>query len=208
MSKDELMEKIDSLKEELSQLRVAQVSGGAPAKVCMIKVVRKNIARIYTIITYLTREKVREECIRQKKMLPLDLRPQLTRKERLAIPKHLKNKKTPREKRAIAKYPQRKFAVINRRLHLPPEVVKANVKAVLSGKKDSRYRHYLIRKQKALQFMKTNLKHCRYMADWEDATEWKSHRGKDFKEKVEKHLRIRGDTKPSKKEEEAAPKNE
>ena len=102
-------------------------------------------------------------------MLPLDLRPQLTRRERLKLPKHLKNKKTPKQKRAIEKYPQRKFAVINSKLTLPPSVVQANVKAVLSGKRDSRYRHYLIKKQKALRFMQKHMKDCKYMHQWEDA---------------------------------------
>ena len=54
-SKVELMEQVEQLKEELHQLRVAQVSGGAPAKVATIRVVRKNIARIYTIISQITK---------------------------------------------------------------------------------------------------------------------------------------------------------
>merc|ERR1719412_1308677 len=92
-SKMELLEQVEKLKEELHQLRVAQVSGGAPAKVATIKVTRKNIARIYTIISQITKQKVREEYARQGKTdLPLDLRPKLTRKRRLELPKHLKYK--------------------------------------------------------------------------------------------------------------------
>merc|ERR1719189_2513281 len=86
----------------------------------MIRGVRKNIARLLTIITQITKQKVREEYKKRgAKLLPLDLRPKLTRKKRLALPKHLKYKKTPKEKRLIAKFPKRKFAVINRHYTLP-----------------------------------------------------------------------------------------
>lgn len=54
-SKPELLKRIDELKTELHSLRVAQVSGGAPAKVANIRTVRKNIARIHTIISQITR---------------------------------------------------------------------------------------------------------------------------------------------------------
>jgi len=153
-SKSDLMEQVEKLKEELHQLRVAQVSGGAPAKVAMIRTTRKNIARIYTIISQITKQKVREQYQKTgNKLLPLDLRPKLTRRERLALPKHLRNKKTPKQKRLCRKYPKRKFAVIHQDFALPLDVVQSNVKAVLSARKDSRYRHYLIKKQKAIAFM-------------------------------------------------------
>jgi large subunit ribosomal protein L35e len=49
------------LKNELSQLRVAKVAGGAASKIGKIKVVRKAIAKYLTVITEKTRAKVREE---------------------------------------------------------------------------------------------------------------------------------------------------
>lgn len=54
-SKTDLLKQVDELKNELHQLRVAQVSGGAPAKVANIRIVRKNIARIYTVISQMTK---------------------------------------------------------------------------------------------------------------------------------------------------------
>merc|ERR1712083_832873 len=135
-------------------LRVAQVSGGSPAKVLTIRGVRKNIARLLTIITQITKQKVREEYKRQgKKLLPLDLRPKNTKAKRNALPKHLAKKKTPKQKRMSKKYPQRKFAVINRHCVLPQKVVEMNVKHALNMRKDSRYRHYLVRKQRAVLFL-------------------------------------------------------
>ena len=53
--KKDLLKQIDNLRQELHQLRVAQVSGGAPAKVASIRVVRKNIARLCTIVTQMTK---------------------------------------------------------------------------------------------------------------------------------------------------------
>lgn len=49
-SKEELMKQLDDLKNELSQLRVAKVSGqGGPSKLAKIKVIRKAIARTLTV---------------------------------------------------------------------------------------------------------------------------------------------------------------
>merc|ERR1712154_725724 len=145
----------EKLREELHQLRVAQVSGGSPAKVLQIRGVHKNIARLLTIITQITKQKVRAEYKRQgKTLLPLDLRPKTTKAKRNALPKHLAKKKTPKERRLTKKYPQRKFAVINRHCVLPQAVVKMNVKHALSGKKDSRYSHYLVRKQHTYTYKK------------------------------------------------------
>ena len=54
-SKADLLEQVDELRKELHQLRVAQVSGGAPAKVGNIRVTRKNIARVLTVIRQITK---------------------------------------------------------------------------------------------------------------------------------------------------------
>merc|ERR1719384_953596 len=135
----------------------------------MIRGVRKNIARLLTIITQITKQKVREEYQRQgKKLLPLDLRPKTTRVKRLALPPHLKYKKTPKQKRLIAKYPKRKFAVINRHCVLPPKVVEMNVKHALSTKRDSKYRQYLVRKQRAVRFLQRNARDWKHAAQWDE----------------------------------------
>eukprot|EP01084_Bolivina_argentea_P101573 182077_1 len=149
-SKKDLLKQCDDLKKELHQLRVAQVSGGAPAKVANIRTTRKNIARIYTIISQITKQKVREEYKKQQKtLLPLDLRLKLTRRERLRLPNSLRFKKTNRERRLIKKFPRRKFAVIDSSNYLPRNVRRANIKSVLSQKKSpNRYHRYLKKKTK------------------------------------------------------------
>mmetsp|Transcript_45670 Transcript_45670/g.40907 ORF Transcript_45670/g.40907 Transcript_45670/m.40907 type:complete len:192 (+) Transcript_45670:57-632(+) len=155
-SKKDLLTQCDELKKELHQLRVAQVSGGAPAKVANIRTTRKNIARIYTIISQITKQKVREEYKRQKKtLLPLDLRQKLTRRERLRLPNEYRFKKTPKQRSLINKYPRRKFAVIDSSNYLSKNVRELNIKNVLSEKKSSnRYYQYLRKKQNASKSMK------------------------------------------------------
>mmetsp|Transcript_4194 Transcript_4194/g.7149 ORF Transcript_4194/g.7149 Transcript_4194/m.7149 type:complete len:195 (+) Transcript_4194:1116-1700(+) len=154
-SKKDLLKQVDELKKELHQLRVAQVTGAAQAKISNIYSTRKNIARIYTIISQITKQKVRDECVRQnKKLLPLDLRPKLSRKDRLRLPKELRFKKTPKQRRLIQKYPRRKFAVIDSSRPLPDNVRDANIESVLSAKKESsRFQQYLRRKKQAKMSM-------------------------------------------------------
>ena len=48
-SKADLLNQLKDLKGELSALRVAKVTGGAPNKLSKIKSVRKNIARVLTV---------------------------------------------------------------------------------------------------------------------------------------------------------------
>jgi len=150
--KKDLLQKLEELKKELHSLRVQQAGDGAPAKIAQIRVLRKNIARVLTILTQITREKERERYEKRGKgkkgkkrsLLPLDLRAKLTRRERLRLPQELRFKKTPREKSMIRKYPQRKFAVVDLRRHLPSEIQQANLKSALSGKKPGSgfYKYY------------------------------------------------------------------
>eukprot|EP00871_Galdieria_phlegrea_P002326 jgi/Galph1/3094/GphlegSOOS_G1749.1 len=74
------------LKTELSQLRVAQVTGGAASKLAKIKEVRKSIARVLTVITQNQRLTVRQ-AYKGKKYKPLDLRPKKTRAIRRKLTK-------------------------------------------------------------------------------------------------------------------------
>jgi large subunit ribosomal protein L35e len=53
-----LLAQLSELRAELSTLRVAQVTGGAPAKLAKIGVVRKNIARVLTVHNQLSKSKV------------------------------------------------------------------------------------------------------------------------------------------------------
>ena len=79
----------------IAQLRVAQVTGGAPAKLAQIKVVRKNIARALTVLSQQKRAAVGysfswlitqlKEHYAKAKYLPTDLRAKTTRAMRRAL---------------------------------------------------------------------------------------------------------------------------
>ena len=62
----------------LLQLRVAQVTGGAPAKLSKIGSVRKSIARVLTVHNQLSKSKLREKVVGTK-FVPIELRSKTTR---------------------------------------------------------------------------------------------------------------------------------
>ena len=86
LGKTELKTELDNLKEELQQLRTSQVTGGVQSKLAKIKTVRKQIARILTIMTDKQKRAVAQQYA-GKKLIPLDLRPKLTRAKRRALTK-------------------------------------------------------------------------------------------------------------------------
>ncbi|GIL94592.1 hypothetical protein Vretimale_823 [Volvox reticuliferus] len=116
-SKQELISQLKDLKSELSALRVAKVTGGAPNKLSKIKVVRKSIARVLTVYKQSQRTAVRntinEENAKKKgrKFLPLDLRIKKTRAMRRALTKEQANKKLAREEKRAKAFPPRKYAL-------------------------------------------------------------------------------------------------
>merc|ERR1712176_1677356 len=83
-SKQELLNQLKELKTELAALRVAKVTGGAPNKLSKIHLVRLGIAQILTVISQ-NQKKALREAYKDKKLLPLDLRPKKTRAIRRAL---------------------------------------------------------------------------------------------------------------------------
>ncbi|XP_075628864.1 large ribosomal subunit protein uL29, partial [Balearica regulorum gibbericeps] len=108
--KEELLKQLDDLKVELSQLRVAKVTGGAASKLSKIRVVRKSIARVLTVINQTQKENLRK-FYKGKKYKPLDLRPKKTRAMRRRLNKHEENLKTKKQQRKERLYPLRKYAI-------------------------------------------------------------------------------------------------
>ncbi|URD94534.1 ribosomal protein [Musa troglodytarum] len=119
-SKAELQAQLKDLKNELSLLRVAKVTGGAPNKLSKIKVVRVSIARVLTVISQKQKAALRE-AYKNKKLVPLDLRPKKTRAIRRRLTKHQidasvscalqESLKTEREKKKEMYFPMRKYAI-------------------------------------------------------------------------------------------------
>merc|ERR1712216_984752 len=109
-SKADLTKQLDDLKQELANLRVAKVTGGAASKLSKIKVVRKNIARVLTVINEYQKGALREH-YDGLKYAPLDLRVKKTRAIRRRLSKHESKLQTPREKKLAQNFPLRKYAV-------------------------------------------------------------------------------------------------
>ena len=127
----ELLEDLKKLREDLQNIRFTKVSGTAVAKLAKIKILRKQIARVLTILrenkkaeviknlrTKVTKEKKddKEEVkttIKNLKMkhIPLDLRPKLTRAKRRRMTKFERKLVTLRQLKRKLNFPMRKFAV-------------------------------------------------------------------------------------------------
>ncbi|XP_049412320.1 60S ribosomal protein L35-like [Solanum stenotomum] len=109
-SKADLLGQLKDLKTELALLRVAKVTGGAPNKLSKIKVVRLSVAQVLTVISQRQKSALRE-AYKNKKYLPLDLRPKKTRAICRRLTKHQASLKTEREEKKEMYYPLRKYAI-------------------------------------------------------------------------------------------------
>ncbi|KAM3575347.1 hypothetical protein VYU27_002694 [Nannochloropsis oceanica] len=108
--KADLVKQLDELKKELSELRVAKVTGGAASKLAKIKIVRKSIARVLTVYNQTQKSKLREKFAGSKYM-PLDLRRKKTRAIRRRLTKHEQGLKTVRAVKREQAAPKRRYAL-------------------------------------------------------------------------------------------------
>ncbi|KAL7713380.1 60S ribosomal protein L35 [Entamoeba marina] len=111
LSDAELNTKLNELKAELAQLRTAKVTSPNPAKLSRLRVVKRLIARILTVMNTTRKQKLRKY-FENAKYKPLEFRPKLTRKMRRQLTKEQKNKKTAKEIKAARHFPARKFYVL------------------------------------------------------------------------------------------------
>mmetsp|Transcript_17360 Transcript_17360/g.37514 ORF Transcript_17360/g.37514 Transcript_17360/m.37514 type:complete len:125 (-) Transcript_17360:196-570(-) len=111
-SKGDLTKQLDEMKSELASLRVAKVTGGAASKLSKIKVVRKSIARVLTVINQKKKDTLRQFYKEKgETLIPLDLRKKQTRAIRRALTPKEKGLKTLKQQKKEKHYPQRKFAI-------------------------------------------------------------------------------------------------
>jgi len=109
--KEELLKQLEELKNELSQLRVAKVSGqGGPAKLAKIKVIRKSIARVLTVYNQNERDSLRR-VYRSRVLKPLDLRVKKTKAIRQRLTPNQQQRKSLRQQKKEAYFPIRKYAL-------------------------------------------------------------------------------------------------
>ncbi|KAI5800089.1 ribosomal L29 protein-domain-containing protein [Geopyxis carbonaria] len=109
-TKEDLAKQLDELKNELVQLRVQKIAGGASSKLTKIHDVRKSIARTLTVINSKQRQQLRI-FYKGKKYLPLDLRVKQTRAIRRRLTGHEKSRITEKQRKKNTHFPQRKFAI-------------------------------------------------------------------------------------------------
>ncbi|EPB79666.1 ribosomal protein L29 [Ancylostoma ceylanicum] len=129
--KDDLIKMLVEQKTELASLRVSKVTGGAVAKLCKIRVVRKTIARILTVINQNYKQELRKfyalrvcsvrnsfdqrhihkPLLQGHKYKPIDLRKKQTRAIRRRLTKHEQSLKTAKQQHKERAFPMRKFAV-------------------------------------------------------------------------------------------------
>lgn len=109
-TKTELLRQLDDYQQELAQLRVAKVIGGAASKLAKISVVRKAIARTLTVYNQTQKAKLRA-ALGSKKHVPLDLRRKKTRAIRRQLSTHEKSLKTLKQQKKEAYFPKRRFAL-------------------------------------------------------------------------------------------------
>ena len=128
----ELLNELKKMREELQKIRFTKGSGTAVAKLSKIKELRKQIARVLTIIRENRKEEVvkglrervtknekdgKEEEVKTSiknlklKHIPLDLRPKLTRAKRRRMTKFERKLVTLRQLKRKLNFPMRKFAV-------------------------------------------------------------------------------------------------
>ena len=108
--KDDLVKQLGELKQELANLRVAKVTGGTASKLSKIRVFRKNIARVLTVMNQTQKDNLRK-VYRGKKFKPIDLRPKLTRAARRALAPEEQALKPRKQIRRERLWPQRKYAL-------------------------------------------------------------------------------------------------
>ncbi|KAJ2157120.1 60S ribosomal protein L35, L29 [Coemansia sp. RSA 552] len=106
----ELTQTLDQYKRELLDLKVQQVAGAGAARGTKIRDVRKNIARVLTVITQQQRDAVRAQYA-GKKHLPKDLRAKKTRALRRALTKSELFRETARQQKKRLNNPLRQYAI-------------------------------------------------------------------------------------------------
>merc|ERR1712178_306417 len=98
------------LRAELVGLRTSKVSSAPQVKLARIRVVRKAVAKVLTVLNE-KRRTVAKEAHSKKKYTPKDLRLKLSKAKRGGLTKHQKALRTLRSAKKLDNFKPRKFAV-------------------------------------------------------------------------------------------------
>ena len=107
------MKQLEDLKKDLSTLRTTQKKPGnsGGARVAKIGTVRKDIARVLTVMNQDTKSKLRAHYSAKGGKLPIDLRVKATRAIRKRLTPAQAAKKTVKAAKVASNFPMRKYAV-------------------------------------------------------------------------------------------------
>ncbi|CBQ68173.1 probable ribosomal protein L35 [Sporisorium reilianum SRZ2] len=108
-SKADLTKQLEELKTELLNLRVQKVAGGSSSKILRINSLRKDIARVLTVMNQKQRANLRE--FYKGKKQPLDLRAKKTRAIRRKLNQHERTRITERQHKREIHFANRKFVL-------------------------------------------------------------------------------------------------
>ncbi|CAL8107652.1 unnamed protein product [Calicophoron daubneyi] len=108
----ELQKQLGELKTELNNLRLYRVTRGTSyhGKLKKIRVLRKSIARVYTVMHQAQKLRQRE-AYRPKRYVPKDLRPKKTRAMRRRLTEKERSIHSARTLRKARSFPARVYAV-------------------------------------------------------------------------------------------------
>merc|ERR1712159_401507 len=105
-----LITKLNNLRGELVKLRTSKVSSGPQVKLARIRVVRKSIAKVLTVVNE-KRRNAAKDLWKKKKYNPYDLRAKRSKHARRQLTRHQSNLRTARAAKKAGNFRQRKFAV-------------------------------------------------------------------------------------------------
>jgi large subunit ribosomal protein L35e len=89
----ELLEELAKLEKKLFELRGQIASASAPAKLAEIRTVRKDVARVKTVLMQQQREALAAK-FKDKKYIPKDIRPKTVKSQRTKLAPKLARKLT------------------------------------------------------------------------------------------------------------------
>merc|ERR1712048_404357 len=111
-NKDETacMEELQKHRKELASLRVSKVAAAPQVKLAKVRAVRKNIAKVLTVLNEKRRAAARD-AFKKSHYTPYDLRLKKTRAFRRRMTKNERSRQTARQQKKADNFKLRKYAV-------------------------------------------------------------------------------------------------
>merc|ERR1712226_616265 len=109
-SEADCTEELGKHRKELASLRVSKVAAAPQVKLAKVRAVRKNIAKVLTVLNEKRRAAARTE-FKSKRYTPYDLRQKKTRAFRRRLSRHERTRTTVKQQKTIDNGKLRKYAL-------------------------------------------------------------------------------------------------